>query len=189
MRKKNYAKLSDIFIERWSPRAFKPDPISEEDLYTMFEAARWSPSCFNEQPWYFVYARSTNELKNFQSLLTDSNRVWAAKAPLLLIAFSKRHFNNNNKPNQWADFDTGAACLALVLQANQLGLRCHALAGFDQDKSYEVANVDREKYHAICMMAVGKKDSPDILPDTLKARETPNDRKGIHEFIAEGKMK
>lgn len=189
MRKKTYPKLNDIFIDRWSPRAFKSDPIDEEDLYTMFEAARWSPSCFNEQPWYFVYARTADDLKRFQSILTDSNRVWAVRAPLLLIVFGKRQFDQSSKPNRWADFDCGAACLALALQANRLELYCHALAGFDQDKAYEVANVDREKYNAICMIAVGKKDTPDILPDNLKERETPKGRKDIREFSAEGQMK
>jgi len=188
MRTTDYPKLHRIFLDRWSPRAFSSEPITDEDIHTLFEAARWSPSCFNEQPWHFVYAASRPDLETFQTILVDANKTWASHAPLLMMAFSKKFFTRNNKPNRWADFDTGAACMALTLQANQLGLHCHAMGGFDEQKAYTVANVDPEKYNAICVIAVGKMASPDKLPEELQQRETPSDRKPITEFISKGKM-
>ena len=107
MRKTDNKKLDNMFIARWSPRAFLSDSIAEEDMETLFEAARWSPSCFNEQPWRFVYAHKEGDLKKFRAVLGEGNQVWANKAPLLVIAFSRRTFAQNGKPNRWADFDTG----------------------------------------------------------------------------------
>lgn len=186
MRTTKHPGLHRIFLDRWSPRSFSPEPLSDEDIHTLFEAARWSPSCFNAQPWYFVFARTETDLGRFRTLLDPGNRVWADRAPLLVAVFSRRNFDHNEKLNRWADFDTGAAWLALTLQANQLGYHTHAMAGFDQELSYEVTNTDRKKYRAICMVAIGRRDSPDRLPENLKSRETPNDRRSLGEFIREG---
>lgn len=90
------------------------DPISTEDIATIFEAARWSPSCYNEQPWRFYYARQPNDLEKFRATLVEAN-----KAPLLIYIFSKKQFSQNDKPNHWAGFDTGAAWMALTFQANK----------------------------------------------------------------------
>lgn len=188
MRVSGSRKLASMFLDRWSPRSFLSDPLSEEEIEAIFEAARWSPSCFNEQPWRFVFARTVDDLKSFQSVLVDANRVWAATAPLLMIAFSRRTFRRNEKANRWSQFDTGAAWMALALQANQMGLHCHAMGGFDKDKAYEVANVDPEKYEAICMIVIGKKGEAEALPDDLKAREEPSDREPITGLVFEGRM-
>jgi len=81
-----------MFIERWSPRAFLSEPVVEEDIKTIFEAARWSPSCFNEQPWRFVYAQQPEDLERFRSVLVEGNQIWANTAPLLVLVFSKKSF-------------------------------------------------------------------------------------------------
>ena len=188
MRKSDSKELDSMFLERWSPRAFSSDTISDEHLNTLFEAARWSPSCFNEQPWHYVYAKSESDLARFQSILVDANKVWASSAPVLVIAFNRKQFAHNNKPNRWAEFDSGAAWMSLALQANKLGLHCHGMGGFDLDKAYEVANVDAEQYNVICVIAIGKMTSAEGLPANLKEKESPNDRKPITEFISEGKM-
>jgi nitroreductase len=188
MRKSDSKNLDSMFLQRWSPRAFSSEAISDENLNTLFEAARWSPSCFNEQPWHYVYAKSEDDLTRFQSILVDANKTWASHAPVLVIAFSKKQFAHNNNPNRWADFDSGAAWMALTLQANKLGLHCHGMGGFDQDKAYEVTNVDAGKYNAICVIAIGKMTSPESLSLDLQENESPSDRKPVAEFISEGKM-
>ena len=182
MRTTSFSKLDKMFIDRWSPRSFTEDKVSDEDLMTIFEAARWSPSCFNEQPWRFVYATSDSDLERFQSALVEANQAWANSAPVLIMAFSKRHFTRNDKDNRWADFDTGTAWMALTLQANALGYHTHAMGGFDQDKAYEVANVDPDKYNAVCVIAVGK------LADSGASDEEPSDRNAVDNMIFEGKM-
>lgn len=182
MRETEYDKLAPMFLERWSPRAFHSDAITEQDLYTLLEAARWSPSCFNEQPWRFAVANSEQRLRQFQSVLVEGNS-WAKAAPVLLIAFSKVAFTQNSKTNRWADFDTGAACMALALQANQLGLHCHAMGGFDQEMAYQVTGVNPNDYRAMCVIAVGKKADAKTLPEALRDRELPSNRKSLIELL------
>lgn len=189
MRKTDFDKLDRMFIERWSPRAFMPVPIAEEDIKILFEAARWSPSCFNEQPWCFVYASQPDDLHRFQSVLTEKNQRWANNAPLLVFIFSKKSFTQSGKPNRWADFDAGAAWMSLTLQANKLGLYTHGMAGFSTDKAFEITGIDRDEYNALCAVAIGKKGSADGLPDDLRQREMPNDRKGMSEIVFEGSIK
>src|SRR5437870_4918347 len=93
------AEIDPMFIERWSPRAFDAKPVSDKILASLFEAARWSPSCFNEQPWLFLYANTEEDLQYFRPLLVDQNRAWADKVPVLVFAFAKRNFAYNGKPN------------------------------------------------------------------------------------------
>lgn len=187
MRESGYSKLGKQFIERWSPRAFSPEPIPRDTLMTLFEAARWSPSCFNAQPWHFAYADSEQSLTAFQDVLNDGNRVWARKAPVLLLVFSEKHFSHNDKPNRWADFDTGAAWMALNLQAQELGLYCHGMGGFDQDKAFAATGLDPDKYTALCAVAIGKMGDADELPEEIREREKPSGRKALEDMLSEGK--
>jgi len=188
MRKTDFNKMDRMFIERWSPRAFLSDAVEEEDIKTLFEAARWSPSCFNEQPWRFVYAHRSDDLKKFRSILTEKNQRWANNAPLLVLVFSKKSFAHNGKLNRWADFDAGAAWMALTLQANKLGLYAHGMAGFSADKAYEVSGMNPDEYNAICAIAIGRHDDPASLPDDLRQREVPSDRKRMDEIAFEGSI-
>ena len=185
MRKTESSKLESMFIERWSPRALSSEPISEEDIYALFEAARWSPSCYNEQPWRFVYAHQDQDIKQFRSVLVEANQVWANNAPLLIFVFGKKHFTANGKPNRWSGFDSGAAWMALALQANQLGLYTHAMGGFDANKAYDVTGMDASEYDVICAVAVGKLGEPKALPEGLKEREIKSARKSINEIAFE----
>ena len=103
------APVNPMFLDRWSPRAFDPTPLPEEDIATLFEAARWAPSCFNEQPWMFVYGTSAEERKIFLEILTEGNRVWTKNAPVLAISFARRTFARNDRPNRHAGHDCGPA--------------------------------------------------------------------------------
>lgn len=188
MRQSAAPKLDPRFLERWSPRAFKTDSIPDADVETLFEAARFSPSCFNEQPWRLVYARSEADLAAFREVLNESNQKWANRAPLLILAFAKRHFSHNDKPNRWAGFDTGAAWMALTLQANALGLHTHAMGGYDVERAHAVTGLDPEHYESLCAIAVGYKDEVDTLTEDLREREAPSGRKARSEFVFEAKV-
>jgi len=177
----NYKKLDQMFIERWSPREFSSTEISNEEIETIFEAARWSPSCYNEQPWRFSYAHLPEDLKKFRATLVEANQAWANQAPLLIYLFSKKHFTQNNKENRWANFDAGAAWMALTLQANKLGLHTHAIGGFDADKVFSVTKMDPDKYEVICAIAVGKVDNTQNI-------KTESTRKTIDEIVFEGSL-
>jgi len=188
MRNTDNKKLGKMFINRWSPRAFLADPVAEELLMTLFEAARWSPSCYNDQPWRFVFARSSGDLKRFRSVLVEANQAWACAAPVLVIAFSRKKFSMNDQPNRWADFDTGAAWMSLTLQAEQLGLHCHAMGGFDAERACAVTGVDPQLFNALCVIAIGKQGPAELLPDEIRAIETPNDRRPLKDMVTEGRI-
>lgn len=188
MRTTEQSKLDHQFIERWSPRAFSSDPIAEEDIQTLFEAARWAPSCFNEQPWRFVYASQPNDLEKFRTVLAEGNQVWANSAPLLVLIFSKNNFTQNGKPNRWANFDTGAAWMSLALQAHQLGLFTHAMGGFDADKALAVTGLNPDEYSAVCAVTVGKLGDTNELPEALKERESPSERVALNAILFEGSV-
>src|SRR4051812_17943450 len=109
------AKVDGLFIERWSPRAFSPEKVSPDDLAALFEAARWAPSSSNEQPWFFLYAATDEQLALFRPLLVDGNRVWADRAPVLAFLFARKFSRRkSDQANRWGEFDAGAAWMALA---------------------------------------------------------------------------
>jgi nitroreductase len=185
------APIDEQFLSRWSPRAFKSNLLPTDQVASLFEAARWSPSCFNEQPWLFVYAVRNNQAdhERMASLLVDGNRAWAEKAPVLGIAFARRRFARNDKPNRWAAFDTGAASMSLTLQANKMGLRTHFMGGIHEDQCYEALGVSVEDYEAMAGFAVGYQGAADELPQNLREREVPSGRKPLREVAYEGRFR
>ncbi|RUV78309.1 nitroreductase, partial [Mesorhizobium sp. M1A.F.Ca.IN.020.32.1.1] len=118
--------IHSIFLERWSPRAFTGEEISEEDLLTLFEAARWAPSASNIQPWRFVYARrGTEHFASLLDILDESNQRWAKNASAIVIILSKTHrltSTGEMRPAYTHAFDTGASSFALALQTRLAGL-------------------------------------------------------------------
>lgn len=182
------AVVDPMFLNRWSPRAFSPEPIPSEVLLTFFEAARWAPSCYNEQPWLFLYSGSEKERFEFLSILVEGNQAWAKNAPVLAFAFARRTFKRNQKPNRWAAFDTGAAWMSLTVQARLLGLYTHGMAGYHRDKAYEILGVPEEEYEVICAIAIGQYGDSADLPEEIRAMEAPNDRKPLAEFAIRGKF-
>jgi nitroreductase len=182
------AKVDDQFLDRWSPRAYSSKPVPEELLQSLFEAARWAPSCYNDQPWLFLYAREEKELEYYRPLLADGNRVWTDTVPVLMFLLSRKQFAHNNKPNNWAVFDAGAAWMSLALQARKLGLYAHGMAGFHKDKVYEVLQVPEQAYEVVCAIAVGYYGDPSQLPEDVREREKPSGRKPLSEVSKEGKF-
>jgi len=178
--------IDEIFVKRWSPRAFADKKVDKELLLTLFEAAKWTPSAYNEQPWMYLYATNEDDLKIFRSILVEQNQAWANKAPVLAFAFAKKNFAMNGKPNSWAVFDTGASWMALTLQAAKLGLFTHGMAGFDENAAYERLNVNPDEYKAVAAMAIGYIGDKSELPPELKEREEISDRKPLAEVAHEG---
>jgi len=174
--------IENIFTQRYSPYTFADTPISDNEREAMFEAARWSPSCYNEQPWRFVFAKNKSDIEKFQSTLVEANQTWANHAPMLIYLFAKKSFTQNDKPNRWSAFDVGAAWMALTFQANKLGLHTHAMGGFDRDRAYGVTGVDEKEYDVLCAIAVGKSG------DTVKKNDTRRERKSLDEIVFEGKF-
>ncbi|WP_298037655.1 nitroreductase family protein [uncultured Desulfuromonas sp.] len=179
------SEVDSIFPDRWSPRALSPAPIPEEQLRMLFEAARWAPSCYNEQPWHFVYATSAEGRAHLGEALVEKNRQWALQAPLLMFILARRTFARGGKPNRHAPFDAGAAWMSLAIQARRLGLYAHAMAGFSVPKAFQVLGVAEQDYEIMAAVAVGRRADPTTLPEDLREMESPNDRKPLSEVAAE----
>jgi len=173
--------VDPLFLDRWSPRAFEDEPLPAETVSTLFEAARWSPSCYNDQPWLFVFGTTEPERATILETLVEFNRAWASRAPLLAVLFARRRFAHDGSPNRWAPFDSGAAWMALALAARQKGLHTHAMAGFDPARAHELLGVSEADYEAMCVIAVGRRGDPELLPVPLRERETPSPRKPLAE--------
>jgi nitroreductase len=129
--------LNQLISTRWSPREFLARPVEPEKLHAVFEAARWAASCFNEQPWRFVFA-TQDQPEQFQKMLgvlVEKNQQWAKSAYVLGFTAGKKTFTVNGAPNRWGLYDTGAAGASLALEAEALGLHAHYMGGFDAQKA------------------------------------------------------
>lgn len=173
---------------RWSPRALKPESVSPEQMRSLFEAARWTASAFNEQPWRFLVALrdQTEEFERMLGCLVPGNQQWARNAGALILTVVHETFARNDKPNGTAFYDVGQAASALALQATELGLRVHQMAGIDRDKIRETYGVP-QGYAPLTGIAVGYSGQLDDLPEGFREAEAaPRERKPHAEFVFSG---
>ena len=178
--------IEPLLLRRWSPRAMSGEPITDEEMLTLFEAARWAPSTFNEQEWRFLYARrETPHWPVFFDLLVEGNRVWCERAAMLVVILAHRILQRTGQPNRVHLFDCGNAFENLALQGTAMGLVVHGMQGFDYEKARTVLGVP-EEYSVVAMFAVGRPGDPERLPEKLRGREVPSGRRPLAESIREG---
>ena len=176
--------VEDLLLRRWSPRSFTQEPVSDADLASIFTAAAWAASSYNEQPWRFVVGRKGDETwqKLFDALL-PFNQAWASAAPVLYAAFAKKSFTMTGDPNVVATHDVGAASANASLQATALGLHTHGLAGFSHEKLRESFAVP-EDFDAVACWTLGRCGDPATLPDNYKTMElAARSRKPLSDFV------
>lgn len=179
-----------MFLDRWSPRAFRPGSLTDAQLASLFEAMRWAPSSYNEQPWMVVYGHGTgtDDHKRVLGCLVPFNQSWAQSAPLVMILFGRRRFASSGKANRHAGFDCGSAWMSLALQARVLGLHAHAMAGFDEAKTYTELGVPEPDFEAMAAIAVGVQGDVADLPEGLRAREAASSRVPAASFLHRGRF-
>lgn len=184
-RKSNYP-INPLILNRWSPRSMTGEALNDDDIMSLFEAARWAPSSYNNQPWRFIYAkRNTEHWDRFFNLLAEGNKNWTKNAALLVVVISRKNFEFNEKPAITHQFDAGSAWENLALEASSRGIVAHGMQGFD----YEKAGVDLgvpHDFEVMAMIAIGKKGPIEILPPELQEKEKLTDRKPLKEIIMEG---
>jgi len=183
--------IEELLRRRWSPRAFAERLVEPEKLASIFEAARWSASCFNEQPWNFIVATRDDpaEFARLLSCLVDGNQAWAARAPVLMVSVARLNFAQNDKPNRTAIHDVGLATAHLILQAMAMGLFVHPMAGFYPDKVRELYGVP-DGYEPVVAIAIGYPGDPATLSESLSQRElAPRTRKAQEEFTFRGRFR
>lgn len=182
--------INDLMRRRWSPRAFEEGrAVEREKILTMLEAARWAASCFNDQPRFFlVFDGSKAEaLERARGCLAEGN-AWASKAPVLMLSVARDTFEQNGKPNRWAQHDTGLATENLLLEAVELGLAAHPMAGYDSQRARTEFEIP-EGFTPIAMIAIGYpyRGSLDALDEKARAKElAPRERKPIGEMAFAG---
>ena len=181
----------DVIRRRWSPRLFDSRLVEAEKIHSILEAARWSASSFNEQPWRFILATRDDEAGFAKALccLVEKNQQWAQHAPLLILTCSKKNFTHGNRPNRVHIHDLGLAAANLTLQATELGLFVHQMAGVDLGKVRREYAVPDE-FEPVTAMAVGyaRKDEPtDMQEWIIQGDQAPRERKPLSEIVFDGK--
>ena len=179
--------IHPLLSQRWSPRAFADRPVEPARLVALLEAARWAPSSYNEQPWHFIVAPK-DETESFDRLLgclSRGNASWAGKAPVLMLAVAQL-VDEDGDPNRHAFYDVGQAVAQMALQALDLGLYMHQMAGFDVEKAQQVFAIPQQ-FEPAAAMALGYLGDPAGLPERYREGEgRPRSRKALADFVFSG---
>lgn len=186
--KTNYP-LHEILESRWSPRAFNGEKIGKEKLQRLFEAARWSPSASNEQPWFFIIGEAGDPTYQmiFDSLV-EFNQMWVKTAPVLMLAICKKTSAKTGKANDWCRYDVGQSVAHLTFQASYEGLYVHQIGGFDTEKSRKLFLIP-DDYEAVTAIAVGFIGDYQLLDPRLQKSElAERERKNSVEFVFSDKF-
>lgn len=180
--------LHPLLHDRYSPFTFSARPVSAPALARLFEAARWAPSSYNEQPWRFVYG--TKEAWPFYSqllnVLVESNKSWARQAPVLVAVLTKTHFALDGRSNEHARYDTGGAVAHLTVQAAAEGLQVHQMGGFDRERARLTLCIPTT-YEVLAVLAIGYPGLADQIPADVAGRASaPRQRRPLAASVHEG---
>jgi nitroreductase len=176
--------LDPVFIDRWSPRSFTDEPVTEEQLAAMFEAARWAPSWMNNQPWLFFYETNGPARADMEALISDFNKPWSTDAPVIGLIASRPGLEGFMA--RTAEFDTGAAVMSLTHQALKLGLHVHLMGGIELDLAYEKTGLSPDEANILCAFSIGHMGDGSNLSEKHQAREVPSDRMPVSAFAFHG---
>lgn len=177
--------VHELIAKRWSPYAFADRAVSGEDLRSLFEAARWAASSYNEQPWSYIVATkaSPGDFERLLSCLVEGNQAWAGAAPVLAIGCTSLNFTLNNQPNAAAVHDLGIAGASLTLEATARGLFVHQMIGILPDRARELYRIP-EGVQPMTGLAIGYATDPDTLPEKYRERDlATRGRKPLAEFV------
>jgi len=178
------APLTDLLAKRWSPRAFADTPIARDVLVSVLEAARWSPSSSNEQPWRFIVGQKGDPVHDkLVNVLMAGNQSWAKRAPVLMLAITRTTREKNDKPNAHARHDVGGALAHLTIQAASHDIYVHQMGGFVADKATDVFDIP-EPFEPVTAVALGYLGDADTLEDAKKESEiAERHRKPLSELV------
>ncbi len=177
--------IQKLIADRWSPYGFADRPVADADLSSLFEAARWAASSYNEQPWSYLVAtqKTSGEFERLLSCLVPANQAWAKAAPVLVLGVVSLKFSKTKKDNRAAVHDLGLASANLVMEATARGLSIHQMIGILPDRARELYGIP-EHAEAWTAMAIGYRANADELPEGLRERDlAPRQRKPISQFV------
>lgn len=176
--------ILDTLTERWSPRAYDADhALTEGELRGVFEAARWSPSGGNSQPWRFIIARrGSDSFAKVAAALVPGNAAWASTASAFIVNLARTE-NDEGQPMRWAEYDLGQAVAHLSIQAHSEGLYVHQMGGFDGQAISDAFELDA-RLTPVTVATIGRLGEPEQLSETLKDRElAPRTRLSLEEIV------
>jgi nitroreductase len=180
--------IHDLIARRWSPYAFADRPVSDDDLPSLFEAARWAASSYNEQPWSYILATKAepDAFERLLSCLVEGNQAWASAAPVLALGCTSLRFTRNGKPNAAAIHDLGLASATLTFEATARGLLVHQMIGILPDKARDLYRIP-EGVQPLTGLAIGYAADASTLPEKLRDRDlAPRGRKTLADFVFGG---
>ncbi|PCJ40714.1 MAG: nitroreductase [SAR86 cluster bacterium] len=177
--------INNIIATRWSGVSYDAErPVNQAQLLAIMEAARWAPSCFGDQPWRYIVCNKADNAEAWQKLydcLAEGNQPWCINAPVLIAACHDTQFSMNDDPNPWGAYDTGAASVSMCIQAADLGLMSHQMAGFSADLIREKFEVPA-RFTPVAAIAIGYQTTEDGIPEAFKGRElSPRKRNPLSE--------
>ena len=184
--------IDELFLKRWSPRAFTEETIGEAELMTLFEAGRWAPSSYNSQPWRFIFGRrGTSHFEKLLGLLVKFNQSWVKNAAALVILISnstmKPPGQDKAVPSRTHSLDAGAAWVSVALQATLKGWQAHGMVGFDAERAFAELNVP-EGFRVEMAFAIGRPGDKSTLPPAFAQREAPSPRTPLSALVMEGQF-
>ena len=181
--------INDLAKNRWSPRAFLAKPVEQNKLISLFEAARWSASGGNEQPWRFILGVNPDATwQKIFSALDPGNQIWNQNVPVLILACGNKISSWDGGISPFFQYDVGQSIAHLSLEAMHQGLHVHQMGGFSADISRELFEIP-ENFGVLTVIAVGYIGNPDTLPEKLNQREVQErTRKELSEIIFSGKF-
>ncbi len=184
---KNNYEINELVKHRWSPRAFSTKPVEKEKLFSILEASRWAPSAFNEQPWRFIVGQNHDDThEKILDTLVGWNKLWAGKAPVLILNIAKKSFTRNKKPNNISKYDLGQAVGFMMVEIVNQGLFSHQMSGFDPVLAAELFNIP-DDYEAVSVTAIGYYGDIKELPEDLAGMESkPRERNAIDSMVFKG---
>jgi len=177
--------IHEILQKRWSPRAFSDKSVDPQLVKQLFEAARWAPSAYNEQPWSFIFARKEDAetFNKLSQVMIEFNQGWAKSAPVLALGLAKMTYDLDGRTNKYAEYDLGQSVAHLTFEATRHDLYVHQMAGFEPEKAEKLFDIP-DNYKPKVMFAIGYKGNANSLEGKLKKQETaPRSRKPLDEII------
>lgn len=176
-RQNNHHIVSHI-INRYSYRKFSNEAVNKEELFSLFEAARWAPSAMNNQLWHYCYAqKNTKHWQKFFDLLAPGNQEWCCNASALIILLSRKEATYKNKPQPTHSLESGMSLQNLAIEATARGIIAHPMAGFDYEKATNFLKINN-KWKVECMVAIGRIEN--------NSTEEQTDRKPLSSIVSEG---
>lgn len=179
--------IHPLLAARWSPRGLDAEfELDQEALGSLLEAARWTPSASNSQPWRFVVAtRGSEDFDTIVASLTGANPAWAPRAAALIVICALTA-TEQGQPLRWAHYDAGQAAAHLSVQAESMDLSVHQMAGFRADDLREALDLPAD-VAPITVVAIGRLDPQADLPEPLDQREVaPRERAPLNELVLRG---